>query len=48
MLLKDVETGVWCICSPSDLCTEFDTGVGRHNPDWLMWKQVWGAPEGHQ
>ena len=20
MLLKNVETSVWCICSPSDLC----------------------------
>ena len=29
VLLKDVETGVQCICSPRDICIESDTGVER-------------------
>ena len=34
MLLKDVLTSVWCICSPTGLCIGSDAGVGRHNPCW--------------
>ena len=32
MLLKGVETSVWCICSPSDLCIGSDTGSGKVQP----------------
>ena len=32
--LKDVETSMWFICSPSDLCLGSDTRVRRCNPCW--------------
>ena len=36
VLLKDVKTSMWCICSPSDLCIGSDAGVGRKKPILVM------------